>query len=315
MSHRPIGLALLDADPLCQREVARRLHGELRILNWNQARSADHLEGIDAVAILGNHVDVESLASCLNSGRKVLLSGAACRGERTQQLLALQLTATLDLLTIGNPIASLPSRQLIQQQTAQGKLGEPGLIRTHRWGQTTESQAEVAQTIPLVLQYELDQVLRYFRQVPQRVYAAAHASHRGAMIHLTWAHGAMALIDFIAELPNQQAYSSFSVIGSRGAAYADDHQNTQLLIQAQTHGRVAAEVISPAAHMVTSFLAGWLQSDPPASSMPANRAPVKAQPHATLQSWVRSQLVAEAVAQSMLQHSSIHLADDPYLVG
>ena len=39
----------------------------------------------------------------------------------------------------------------------------------------------------------------------------------------------MALIDYTNRLPAGDDYVSLSVIGSSGAAYADDHQNMQLL--------------------------------------------------------------------------------------
>jgi predicted dehydrogenase len=55
--------------------------------------------------------------------------------------------------------------------------------------------------------------------------------HTGAgrvvQVHLGFAAG-MALID-LARLPTGDGYHSLSVIGASGAAYADDHQNAQLL--------------------------------------------------------------------------------------
>jgi hypothetical protein len=39
----------------------------------------------------------------------------------------------------------------------------------------------------------------------------------------------MALLDFAAALPPGDGYGALSVIGSTGAAYFDDHHNTQLL--------------------------------------------------------------------------------------
>ena len=39
----------------------------------------------------------------------------------------------------------------------------------------------------------------------------------------------MALIDYSDDLPPGDGYTSLSLIGSSGAAYADDHQNAQLV--------------------------------------------------------------------------------------
>jgi predicted dehydrogenase len=48
-------------------------------------------------------------------------------------------------------------------------------------------------------------------------------------LHLGFPDGGMAVIDYSRTLPHGDGYFSLSMIGSAGAAYADDHHNTQLL--------------------------------------------------------------------------------------
>src|SRR5262249_132576 len=52
---------------------------------------------------------------------------------------------------------------------------------------------------------------------------------RFVQVHLGCSGGGMALIDYSDRLPPGDAYQALSVIGSAGAAYADDHQNMQLV--------------------------------------------------------------------------------------
>ena len=55
-------------------------------------------------------------------------------------------------------------------------------------------------------------------------------SDRGyVQVHLGFAHGGMALIGVANTLPPGDGYRSLTLIGSSGAAYADDHHQTQLL--------------------------------------------------------------------------------------
>ncbi len=81
-----------------------------------------------------------------------------------------------------------------------------------------------------------------FDALPAEVYAAGHTapaslptadsaggSYGYLQIHLGYTHGGMALLDRSMMLPPGAGYFSLSVIGSAGAAYADDHHNVHLL--------------------------------------------------------------------------------------
>ncbi|MFO0877813.1 MAG: hypothetical protein U0840_10705 [Gemmataceae bacterium] len=97
-----------------------------------------------------------------------------------------------------------------------GELGRPGLLRLHRWqpgGHRT-------------LLPEIDLALTVFDADPEVVFATGAADLVQA--HLGFPGGGMALLD-ATTLPPGDTYFSCSLIGSDGAAYADDHRDRQLV--------------------------------------------------------------------------------------
>lgn len=152
-------------------------------------------------------------------------------------------------LTIGstevafNPDRFLPSRQLIRQQLDSGKLGEVGLVRVHRWEPNVPHEIN---GLPTGLLRDLDLVLWLVGKFPDSIHAVSRlksnaAGSRLIQVHLGFPGGAMALIDYSNQLPEGDGYQSLSVIGSTGAAYADDHQNTQLVFRGGRPQAVRAE--------------------------------------------------------------------------
>lgn len=114
----------------------------------------------------------------------------------------------------------------------QGELGRPGLLRVHHW---FPASGERESAFPRVLE-ALDLALWIFDGPPTRVYAAGRprgaADPRAAeylQVHLGFEGGGMALIDMAHTLPPGDGYRSLALIGSLGAAHADDHHNAQLL--------------------------------------------------------------------------------------
>ena len=137
-----------------------------------------------------------------------------------------------------NPDRFLPSRQLIRQQLDAGKLGEVGLVRVHRWEPQDSASGDETHGLPTSLVRDLDVVLWLIGQSPDAVYAVEQADSKSdgsrgrfLQVHLGFPSGAMALLDFADRLPPGEGYQSLSVIGSAGTAYADDHQNMQLVFR------------------------------------------------------------------------------------
>jgi predicted dehydrogenase len=96
----------------------------------------------------------------------------------------------------------------------------------HRW----EAAAPAVAGLPDGLLRDLDVVLWLTGRRPDRVFALApERDGRCVQVHLGFPGGGMALLDYDGRLPPGDGYQSLSVIAFAGAAYADDHQNVQLL--------------------------------------------------------------------------------------
>ncbi|MCE9561453.1 MAG: hypothetical protein K8U57_05305 [Planctomycetes bacterium] len=139
-----------------------------------------------------------------------------------------------------NPDRYLPSRQLVRKQLS-GPLGEPGLLRLHRWEPTPPQPTD----IPEAILRDLDLTLWLMGRRPNRVYSLEqkHAGSTGhcVQVHLGFPNGGMALLDFNNRLPAGDGYQSLSVIAASGAAYADDHQNRQLAFRGGSPDAVRTE--------------------------------------------------------------------------
>lgn len=130
-----------------------------------------------------------------------------------------------------------PGVAAIKQRVAAGKLGATGLVRLHRWRPRPVAPDLSENTLRDYLASDLDLVAWIFGSLPQAIYAQARAGEGDrwdyVQLHLQMNDGGMALIDHASTLPGETGYASLSVIGARGAAYADDHRNQQLLYRGE----------------------------------------------------------------------------------
>ena len=202
-------------------------------------------------------------------------------------------------LVIANPDRYLPSRQLIQQQLSSGKLGRPGLIRIHRW----EARGGLTQTptgIPVPLLLEMDLAAWLMGGDPDLIYATSPApparpvSHgQTIQVHLGFPEGGMVLIDYSSALPPGDGYRYLSVMGSLGAAYADDQQNRQLLYQGQhAHAVAATEGLSACVNLAQDFV----------DSLGAGR-----DQSPSLLAWTRAVRMGQAVERSLSTRQAVSL--------
>ena len=122
-----------------------------------------------------------------------------------------------------NPDRYHPSRRLIHEQLA-APLGKVGLVRIHRW----EPPSDLEREFPDALLRDIDLALWLVGMRAARVFALRQGTGYW-QVHLGFASGAMALLDYSSQLPVGRGYQSLSVIAANGAAYADDQQNMQLL--------------------------------------------------------------------------------------
>ena len=148
----------------------------------------------------------------------------------------------------------LAAVRLIRQQLQSGHLGKPGLIRTHRWLSRSETVTEAAKKFR-VLTEELDLALWFAAAAPERVFALERSDSGGPtvlQVHLGFPHGAMAVLDLSIDIPTTSDYRAISLIGSNGAASADDHANLQWLMQPSSSAAILDNASLPA---VVSLLA------------------------------------------------------------
>ena len=182
----------------------------------------------DAVVIHSEAPDREERwRQAINDGKHLLVEmPIASTREMGESLVQSCQESGLHLMA-GNAKRFLPSVQAVKEVLSAGKLGQPGLIRIHDWATNdTKNQSLLARLIS-----EVDLAVWLFGARPTEIYAAGRVEdHHYVQVHLGFPEGGMAMIDS-AVLPTSKPYYSVSLIGSTGAAYADDHHNAQLLYQ------------------------------------------------------------------------------------
>ena len=190
------------------------------LIDWaNEA----HEELVGEAARAGKHVLVEPPLTLSTSEADAAI--AACRSAGVR-------------LMVGHSARFLDSLQTVKKSLESGKLGEPGLLRVHRWEalQLERDNDRSGGTVLNRVIREIDAAIWLFGDMPTEVYAVGRRQSNlerrvpdYVQVHLGFPDGGMALIDYSMALPQGPGYFSLSVIGSSGAAYADDHHNMQLL--------------------------------------------------------------------------------------
>ena len=242
----------------------------------NHPRSSLALQAAEA----GKHVLTASpLASSAGDAEKVV---DACRSADVR-------------LMASSALRFMPSQQAVKTALAEGKLGEPGLLRMHRW--SPPSGPNNADDIVLGgAVVGIDLAIWLFNVSPTEVYAVGRSGY--AQVHLGFPDGGMALIDEARTLPDGDGYLSLSLIGSTGAVYADDHHNRNLVFQggdpsAIDTGQGSAALIA----QLEEFVAAIEEGRDPASSGAENRTALQ---------------VAEAAVTSLQSQNALRLNGGSY---
>ena len=117
-----------------------------------------------------------------------------------------------------------PDALAIRESLDAKELGQPGLLRMHLWTSPSELQDRTAKI------GAVDLALWLFGKDPESIHGVSSGEDpvSCSLIHLGFPQGGMAVLDFTNSLPAGEGYRSLSLIGSRGAAYADDHRNRNL---------------------------------------------------------------------------------------
>lgn len=177
--------------------------------------------------------DAVLIERCLKAGKHVQLAAPSCLPRETLVSLAAVAHQVGVQLAVLNPDCYLPSIEAIWQKVEAGSLGEPGLVRIHRWESCATFTAAI-DPFPGALMRALDLAITLMRRRPNLVFATSAASRAFVQVHLGYPGGGMALIDYTGSLPAGDPYQSLALIGSAGAAYADDHLNMQLVYRGGT---------------------------------------------------------------------------------
>ena len=223
MSDLPVRLALVgDPDVVATRsEMMRRVRGGKVVLTAESIevalRFADEFDAtvVDAPA---------DACLAVESGKHVLVSAPVA--DSTEQAVSLLNAVEKSGVVFG--VSGLPrnapSNQTFMDRLSSGRLGDAGLLRVHRWS------SHEGRTIAETIFGDLDGAIHLFGAKPTVVYAIGTCQNAYLQIHLGFTDGGMAVLDFSNRLPEGQDYASTCLIGSKGAAYADDHHNAQLLL-------------------------------------------------------------------------------------
>lgn len=150
-----------------------------------------------------------------------------------------------------------PAVQHILEQLGNGCLGQPGLLRVHHW-QPQFSRADSS------LSCWLDIALQVFAGRIDSVCAVQH--NEALQAHLGFRNGGMALIG-TDTIPRQPGYFSMTLVGSAGAAYADDHHNAQLLFHRYGTTGLLSETLTPDLSDVLGNFANFVAGLQDASSL------------------------------------------------
>lgn len=278
--------------------ISARLRGATIDESAKASRGDKLPEACHSVVFLGSQaLEKMAIERALGAGKHVVLATEPCFSSEVLQVVSGVAQKNGVQFAVVNPDRYLPSRQLIKQQI-DGKFGDVGLVRIHRWESVAAEATLPHLGLPAPLVRDIEQVLWLAGKPPTVVYAREHAAQeslsprgRFLQIHLGFS-GGMALIDYTAGLPAGAGYNSLSVIGSTGAAYGDDHQNMQLLYRGG-----APQALRTGEG--TRHLAAMLQEFVDAV---ATRQDLSA----TVTAWRRVLTVVDDARQSLVTHRAIH---------
>ena len=119
----------------------------------------------------------------------------------------------------------------LRESVEAGNLGKLGLLRMHLWNQKKSDGVQE-------MVHAIDLALWFFGAEPEHIHGTASIENdvKCLLIHLGFKCGGMALLDFTNSLPSGDNYESLSLIGSKGAAYTDDHRNRNLFFSGGAPG-------------------------------------------------------------------------------
>jgi len=235
--------AAIDSNADTARAMAEVAGASLVLTSFEEALAL-HQDAFDAV-VVRTPLSERGATACraADAGKHVLVEApvGVSRAETERVLEISRQKATCAM--VGGSLRFFPGYQTILTRVSEGKLGTPGLLRVHRWSPSREPEADAGGDpepgLAEAIAGDVELAIHIFGAQPTRVYAIERREvGTGAgvrplpgylQLHFGFPEGAMAVLDFATTLPSGRGYDSLHVIGSCGAAYADDHHNTHLL--------------------------------------------------------------------------------------
>ncbi|MCY3911842.1 MAG: Gfo/Idh/MocA family oxidoreductase [Chloroflexi bacterium] len=236
-----------------------------------------HSEAIDAVIVqTPTNERASHIEAAATAGKHVLVKGplGGSAGEARQTAKA---CAAAGVVVMAGQIDRYrPEVGAVRASMDAGQMGQPGLVRSHRWQPPPTSDARLD---PIrsggifihELTRDIDIAAWLFDGPPDTVFAIARGQDPdrpdAAVVHLGFPDGGMAVLDVTTALPEGEAYWSLQLIGADGAVYADDQHNMQLLYAG---GSPAARLTNTGDATVLAQLEAFVEaigkgSDPAAS--------------------------------------------------
>lgn len=257
----------------------------------------------DAIAYLGPvSPEMSEVDEHINRGMHVLLANDTILSVEDLDGVINRGIARGVHVVAANPDRWLPSRQLIDNELRGLKIGAAGLIRVHRWEPQGSDRAVDVTRLPAPLVRDLDLILWLARQSPNLVFAieslrpTEKESAGSIQVHLGFAGGGMALVDFAEGLAGCDGYQSLTAICANGAMYADDHPNRQLTFRGDTaQAERSDEGLLAGVHLIQSFVDGL--------STPSEL-------QNGIDSWRRVRGLAGAVRRSLDSRQAVSLEDN-----
>ena len=246
--------AVVASDPRTARSTAESVGAEIRVDGFDELL-AGHAGAFDAIVLHSPGKSQQQYCLLAAAAGKHVLAAMPLAHSRDAALRIISACREAGVrLMVAQASRFSPALQTVKESLDGGQLGDPGLVRIHSWKAAPDGgwqraaedsgQDSDRQRLLSGLVGEIDLACWLFGGRPDLVYAlerntSGPSSHDPdyVQLHLGFAGGGMALIDYTPSLPQGDGYFSLSLIGSSGAAYADDHRNMQLLYGG---GRTAA---------------------------------------------------------------------------
>ena len=274
-----VRLAVCGANESLCDEIARRVRGthivgrvsDLSEPLTDSLKTCPTLfDTFDAVAYIGpQSPDPAEVDRVINAGKHLLLATDSILSVDGLDALVDRAASAGVRVVVMNPDRGLPSRRLIHDELRGSKVGVPGLTRILRWEAAGANRTLDAASLPAPLVRDLELVLWLTQESPNLVYAVErHGGEAGdtatstIQVHLGFADGGMALVDYADSLPPGDGYQSLSVICSSGALYADDHSNRQLAFRGgPPQATPTDEGLLPLVNLIQQFVDGLSSAD------------------------------------------------------